>query len=472
MICFGLDVSKGYCNAGILDDTRNLLLEVFQIDDTKNGHNILESKIEWAAQLIKGDILRVGVESTGGYEKNFLDMLLKLKDKYKLEVYRLNPLSIKKYTEMELHRAKTDDTSAVDIANYLFDMRKQASLEIIKPEIEGLKRLIKLAESETKRETALRNRLQLLIQQTIPELIQFCKDGIPGWILKLLLKYQSVEDIKSLDKTELFKIPYLTDEKAESILELCNNSIGTTTDKATQLTMKMYCKKIIESHEDIHEVKKEVEKLYKNISPNKLTSIYGIGEYSAAVITAYTTNIDRFEDVKQYIAFFGLDPRISDSGDESKRRRITKKGNSVVRKILYTSVLTCLSNENHPVNRQYRRLIKRGVYHFSAVTACMRKLLSIIYGILKTNKEFDINYENKQKTDEQCEKTLSNKKLRIQKNNSLNIEAPISRREYKRRKLVAESYKSTVDLSAGSSTTGENDTINFFKDKEKNMINT
>jgi transposase len=453
MICFGLDVSKGYCNAGILDDTRNLLLEVFQIDDTQKGHDFLENKIEWALKLDKGDVLRIGVESTGGYENNFLNMLLKLKDKYSLEVYRLNPLSIKKYSEMELHRAKTDNTSAIDIANYLLDMRKRKSLEILKPEIEGLRRLINLVESETKRETALRNRLQLLIQQTIPELVQYCKDGIPGWILKLLLKYQSAEDVKSLDKAQLRDIPYFTEEKIKNILELCKNSIGKKADKATQLTMKMICKKIIESHEDILVVKKEVEKLYKNISSNKLTTIYGIGEYSASVITAYTIEIDRFEDVKQYIAFFGLDPRISDSGDESKRHRITKKGNSVVRKILYTSVLTCLSKENHPINRQYRRLVGRGVHHYSAVTACMRKLLGIIYGILKTNKEFDINYENKQKTDEQCEKTLAVKKLRIQKNDSLNIDAPISKREYKRRKLVAESYKSTVDLSAGSSTT-------------------
>jgi transposase len=453
MICFGLDVSKGYCNVGIIDETRNLLLEVFQIDDTKNGHNLLKSKIEWASKINKGGILRIGVESTGGYEKNFLNMLLKLKGKYVLDIFRLNPLSIKKYSEIELHRAKTDNTSAIDIANYMLDMRKQKSLEIIKPEIEGLRRLIKLVESDTKRETALRNHLQMLIQQTIPELIRYCKDGIPGWILKLLLKYQSAEDLKSLDKAELQDIPYLTDEKAGSVLELCKNSIGVGTDKATKLTMKMHCKKIIDCHEDILEVKKEIEKLYKNISTNKLTTIYGIGEYSAAVITAYTVDIDRFEDVKQYIAFFGLDPRISDSGDDSKRRRITKNGNSIVRKILFTSVLTCLSNENHPINRQYRRLIQRGVHHFSAITACMRKLLSIVYGILKTNKEFDINFENKQKTDEQCEKTLSIKKLRIQKNNSLNIDAPISRREYKRRKMVAESYKSTVDLSAGSSTT-------------------
>jgi transposase len=453
MISFGLDVSKGYCNIGVIDDSRNQLLEIFQIDDNQKGHDFLEGKIQWALTLEKGDVLRIGVESTGGYENNFVNMLIKLKSKYPVDVYRLNPLLIKRYSEMQLHRAKTDDTSAIDIANYLLDMRNVKSLAALQPEIDGLKRLINLVESETKKETALRNNLQIIIHQTIPELVRYCKDGIPGWVLNLLLKYQSVSDLKSLNKEQLCDIPYLPESKINNILDICKKSVGADTDKATRLTMKMLCKKILQSHEDITELKKEIEILYKSFSINKLTSIYGIGEYSAAVLTAYTVDISRFEEVKQYIAFFGLDPRISDSGDESKRRHITKKGSSVVRKILYMCVLVCLSKENHPINRQYRRLVERGVHHYSAVTACMRKLLGIIYGILKTNKEYDINYEDKQKTDEQSEKTLSVKKMRIQKNDSLNTDAPISRREYKRRKMVVESYKSTVDLSSGSSAT-------------------
>ena len=94
------------------------------------------------------------------------------------------------------------------------------------------------------------------------------------------------------------------------------------------------------------------------------------------------------------------------------------------------------------------------------MTACMRKLLCIVFAILKSDKEFDINYENKQKTDEQSRKSLETKKLKSKKNESLNTNAPISKREFKRRKKVTASYKSAMDLSARSSATHINSTRN------------
>lgn len=460
MISIGLDVSKGYANVAIIDIKRNLLKEIFQVDDICEGHQVLKKTISWAHELYKEEIIRVGVESTGGYENNFANLFLNLEKEYPLEVYRLNPLSVKKYTEIELHRAKTDNTSAVDIANYLLDMKKATTLRIISQEIMGLRQLINLVKADTKLETSMRIRLQMVLQQSFPELIQFCKNGIPGWILKLLEKWQSPKKILSMSISKLIKIPYLNKPKAKQLLNL-KNSIISEVDSATKLTIKKYCKQILEINADVAEMKKAIEKKFRNLQANKLTTIHGIGEYSAAVLTVYTVNIDRFPSVKNYIAYFGLDPKIQDSGDLIKRRHISKRGNSLVRKILYTSVLSCLRKENHPVNRQYRRLVKRGIPHYSAVTACMRKLLSIVYGILKSNKEFDINYENTKKSIEQSKRSIERKKLRINKNDSLNTSAPISRKERKRREKVAASYKSVEDLNAGSSATRNNYTDNL-----------
>lgn len=455
MIGFGIDVSKGYCNIAILDSNKSLMKEVFQVNDTITGYETLEENLIWASNQKNGSVIRVGLESTGGYETNFLTFLLKVKEKYNLEVYRLNPLSIKKYSDIDLHKSKTDDISSLDIASYIIDMSdkqiKKNELCILSPEIQGLRRLIKLYESATKRETGLRNELQIIIQQTFPELIKYMHNGIPEWILKLLFKYQDKNEMLAANISELSQIPYLSEAKAKEILELCNSSVETNVDSLTKLTIKQCCKKILNIIEDNKEILKEIEKAHESISDDKLETIHGISSYTAAVILAFTVNINRFNNVKEFIAFFGLDPRISDSGDKSKKRKISKKGNSIIRKCLYMSVLSCLNKPNHPIYAQYNRLRARGVVHFSAMTACMRKFLCIIFGILKSNKVFDINYENKEKTVEQSEKSLKIKKLNIKKSDSLEINAPISNKERKRRKAV-ESYNSSKELVAGSST--------------------
>ncbi len=466
MICIGIDVSKGYGDVAIIDDTKNLLFEIFQVNDNQKGHRKLEEKIEKVSKMRKGDCIRIGVESTGGYETNFVFLFDKLKKEYPLENYRLNPLSVKKYSEMDLHRAKTDSNSAIDIACYLLDMNKKMAMVELTPEIQGLRRLIKFAETETKHETAIKNHLQIILQQTFPELIRFCTSGVPRWLLLLLTHYQTRDEIAAASNDELLKIPFITNKIVDQLKKYSSESIAAPVDFATKYTIKGYAQDILTLMDKIIAIKKEVEKAYKSHSLNKLSTIYGIGEYIAAVLTAYTVDINRFEDVKKYIAFFGLDPKVSDSGDGIKKRRISKRGNSIVRKTLYMGIITCLKNAEHPVSRQYLRLRERGVAHFSAVAACMKKLLGIAYAILKSGKVFDINYENQKKAEEQSKKSLKDKKLNRKKGEILETDAPLSRKEHLRRKKVAESYKSTKDLSAGSSTTCEEDTKLKQKSKE------
>ena len=100
-------------------------------------------------------------------------------------------------------------------------------------------------------------------------------------------------------------------------------------------------------------------------------------------------------------------------------------------------MLTCISKEDHPVKKMYDRLRNRGVSHYSAATACMKKLLSIVFGILKSGKDFDINYEDSKKAEEQSAKSLGQKNLRLKRCESLNLDAPISIKERKRRIKIA-----------------------------------
>lgn len=440
MISIGLDVSKGYCAVGIINSKEELLLPVFLVDDTLQGHMQLKEKLKWAYNLSEDKKIYVGLESTGGYENNFLRILLNLKEEFNLEVFQINPLTLKRYSNIELHKAKTDKTNAVDIAKYI-RLKGINPITSYANEIKGLKNIIKRIESDTKTESGTRANFLILMHEVFPEIIRYCNNGIPGWILKVINKYQSTQDLAAADIKDIENIPYINHKKAISLIEMAKKSISYNynIDDLTKIAIKKCCKRIIELMEDISEMKSILAKKYKEISKDKMTSIDGISDYTAAILIAFTQDIEKFLTVKKYIAFFGLDPVIKDSGDDSKRRVISKKGASIVRKVLYTCVLSCLRNKEHPVTKMYKRLTKRGLHHYSAMTACMRKLLSIVYGILKSGKEFDINYENKNKTEEQSNKSLNDKKIKRNKTESLDLDAPISNRERNRRKKVATS---------------------------------
>src|SRR4030042_7219608 len=111
MICFGLDVSKGYANIGIINEQGIQLKETFLIDDTKEGHEAFKESIKWAVKLNEDGVIKIGMESSGGYELNFLNLCFNMQEEYNLLVYRLNPLSVKKFFEKDFYRAKIDETN-------------------------------------------------------------------------------------------------------------------------------------------------------------------------------------------------------------------------------------------------------------------------------------------------------------------------------------------------------------------------
>ena len=124
-----------------------------------------------------------------------------------------------------------------------------------------------------------------------------------------------------------------------------------------------------------------------------LASIPGIGKATIAVILAELDNLDKFSHVRELVAFIGLAPRETLSGSSIKGRpRLCKVGHARFRKALYMPAL--VSIQCNPVMFAfYNRLKERGKNGKVIVCAIMRKLVHIIFGILKSGKKFDPNYK-------------------------------------------------------------------------------
>jgi transposase len=113
----GCDVSKGYSDFVVLDDKENVIEKTLQLDDTFEGHSTLSGFLSAFFKTHEQSVLYVGIESTGGYENNWFELMLRLREVFNLKVTRLNPLCVKKHHEAAMRRNVTDDISAYNIAS-------------------------------------------------------------------------------------------------------------------------------------------------------------------------------------------------------------------------------------------------------------------------------------------------------------------------------------------------------------------
>lgn len=121
-----------------------------------------------------------------------------------------------------------------------------------------------------------------------------------------------------------------------------------------------------------------------------LNSIPGIGHTTSAWLIA-ELNAKRFTCARSAAAFVGLTPahRLSGTSVQGKPR-LSKRGNAQLRKALYWPAITALRC-NPIVQALGKRLRARGKHVMVIIAAAMRKLVHIVFGVLKSGKPFNPN---------------------------------------------------------------------------------
>jgi len=116
-----------------------------------------------------------------------------------------------------------------------------------------------------------------------------------------------------------------------------------------------------------------------------LRSAKSIGPVTAATLLADLPELGKL-DRKQIAALVGVAPMNSDSGKKRGYRK-TKGGRPDVRSVLYMSALSAI-RYNPVIKPQYEQLVKRGKEKKVAITACMRKMLTILNAMLRDQLPF------------------------------------------------------------------------------------
>ena len=118
-----------------------------------------------------------------------------------------------------------------------------------------------------------------------------------------------------------------------------------------------------------------------------LASVPGIGKTSARTLIAELPELGAL-DRRKIASLVGVAPVNRDSGT-FRGRRMVLGGRASVRKALYMPTLTAI-RRNPPIRALYARLIARGKPAKLAITAAMRKLLTILNAILKSQTPWQL----------------------------------------------------------------------------------
>ena len=244
----------------------------------------------------------------------------------------INPLVIRRFSQMRMSRAKTDKKDAKMIAEY---GRMEQPVLWQKPE----QHIITLQQTE-----ALLSRLQTEHTALINQLESFDNSG-------MLTKQLRTEISRELlHKSRLIK----------------------------KLTGQM--EQIAQAH-------------YSDMLAN-LESIPGIGKKTAMMLTVLSGGFTRFDDYRKLSSYIGICPRIFESGTSVKgKARICKMGMSRIRATLYVcswSAMRC----NKACRELYERLLAKGKAKKLALIAVANKLLKQAFAIATQKTKYNENYSN------------------------------------------------------------------------------
>jgi transposase len=440
-LILGLDVSKGYGDFVLLNIHKRVLEDRFRLDDNGPGHAVLKAQLlRWKKAHGATRILLVA-ESTGGYEDNWLRVA---KDKGLsdfVEGYRLNAKII--YHEYEAQRRSSidDGISARTIAEHVAKNLERFTVKTAVQDspFKAARSLIRHVVSLHEESTSHKNALLKLLYQYLPSLEAIKPSQWPAYWLEMLIQYGSRKSIQIAAAKGFKQLTHVPKGKAEQIAQALAQGVDPKqTPAMVVLAIQSKARQIKRLEQEI----KDVEKALIQVAPvdpdqvRILQSIKGMGKISPVILLCFIEQVERFDDAKQIAAYFGVQPRIKNSGDGGYKPKMSKQGAGLVRRELYLLAFRCLTNEPY-LKSIYAKSRAKGMVHDAALGVLMHKLIRMIYGMLKTNTPFDAGVDqlNQHQATTQTGLTKeSGGKSTARRFQVPSQNAPISRKESKERK--------------------------------------
>ena len=386
MIYVGIDVAKDKHDCFAMNSDGEILIEKLTIVNNLDGFETLYNSLMNFSDSL--DNIKVGLEATGHYSNNILNFLTEKG----FNIYLINPLQTNLYIKgQSLRKTKTDKLDAHIIATMLISDNLKPYIPV-SYHISELKSLTRHRFRLVKENSKFKTSLVRLVDIVFPELPKIVSSVAQKSCLALLYELPSAKEIAECNLKHLTHIlsensnKKFDRDKAIEIRELAKKSIGLNSNSVS-FELKQTINIIQFLQQQIDDIEKRIKEILKEINSPILT-IPGISFKTAGSILAEIGDINNFDKPSKLIAFAGTDPSENQSGNKlSSNDKTSKRGSPYLRHAIYTASLVAISNEPE-LRAYYDKKKSEGKHHFVALAGISRKLLTIIYYILKENRDY------------------------------------------------------------------------------------
>jgi transposase len=387
----GVASNTGYCTT--LDGRST---KPFRFDNTKEGFEKFWGMTIASKNRFGCDEVLVGYESTGPYAEPLVHYLANRP----VRIVQVNPMHTKKMKEVNDNSPlKTDDKDPRVIADII---RLGRALSVVIPEGDAasLRRLNNARERHVGEQTALLNQLQQLVFLIFPEFKTVLKNMKGKTAQYILKRYTLPERIGTLSQEALGEemrkqsMGKFGIKDAESLIGLARETVGIKEGLAgISMDIKHILMQLKAEGRFISEVEGEMGAILGRIPYSvRLLSIKGLGIVSVAGLIGEVGDFSKFSTQSEIMKLAGLDLYEISSGKRRGQRRISKRGRSLLRKILFYAAIQMI-RKNGIMYDYYARLTSRGMERMRALIAVSRKLLRIIHAIVRDNRDYVGQYQ-------------------------------------------------------------------------------
>lgn len=387
----GKNVQYGYFRAPNGSDTAT-----FKFFNTRKGFTTFWEKLcRFKKQQGLEDVV-IGFESTGSYAEPFANFMRKKP----VKLVQVNPVHTKKIKELTGNSPNKTDKKDPRVIADVICLGHALTMVVPQGPAAELRRLTQARERSIKNRTVANNQLQDLVYVIFPELLSAMKPSTKTGAY-LLKNCPSPEDIVSLGQKPLVEIVKkisrgkFTAPKALNLFEAAQKSVGVKDGKTSIILEIKHLIGMIENHNQfIGSLEKQMHTYLEQIPYSQnILSIKGIGEVTVSGLIGEVGDFKAFDTIPEIMKLAGLDLFEISSGKHSGQRRISKRGRPLLRKLLFFAAINAVKSGGI-MHQKYHQMLDRGMIKMKALVAISRKILGLIFAIVRDNSLYIENYGN------------------------------------------------------------------------------
>lgn len=387
----GVDIHKGF-HVATLTNCWGQKIEGIRLINDFEGFTKLEGA---TLRLAKNhDLVPIFVlEDSNGHGKFLAKYLLRRGHIVK----EINPVLTSDKRKRANHRVKTDESDALNINK--ISITEFSRLKLLEPKKdikEGLSILVRYYGNMVQEQTRIKNRLHNLLFQEYPFYLEMFKNPFSKTAISFWQRFPSLERLKIASVEEISLLiknsshNRLGRESLENILNLRGKEIEMEGEilKAVRLRVIKELLEQLEYHQErIKRNTKELELLVKQAGGEYLLSLDGVDYITAAKLMAFVEDIGKFKNASKLARYAGIAPVEKSSGKRNRHVRDVH-GNRKLNEVFYGIALTQL-RENTIAKNYYEKKIGEGKSKKEAMICLMRRLVDIVYAMMKNQSVYD-----------------------------------------------------------------------------------